>query len=177
MGAGLFWGILIILIGISIIIRVLFNVDFPIFKILLGFLFLYLGLKILTGSFGFKGFKGEENDVIFGEKIFSEIADEENPEYNVLCGKGTFDFREINLSEKSTKIKINTVFGGSVIKIKKDTPLKIKADAVFAGAKLPNGNTAAFGTTFYQSENFKEDSNHLFLKVDVVFGGVEVETE
>ncbi len=176
MGAGLFWGILIILIGISIIIRVIFNVDFPIFKILFGLLFLYIGLKILTGSFGFKGLKGEENDVAFGEKQFSEIS-KDDTEFNVLFGKGTFDFRNINLSEASFNVKINTVFGGSIIKIKKDLPVKIKADAVLAGAKLPNGNTTAFGTTFYQSENFQEDSNHLFLKLDIVFGGIEIETE
>ncbi len=52
-----------------------------------------------------------------------------------------------------------------------------KADAVFAGAELPDGNTAVFGSSSYQSESYNPDSNHLKIKLDVVFGGVKVRRE
>jgi predicted membrane protein len=53
-------------------------------------------------------------------------------------------------------------------------PVRIVADAVFSGAELPDGSTAVFGTSTYESESYTPDSTHLKIKLDVVFGGVEV---
>jgi len=84
--------------------------------------------------------------------------------------------RNIDLSQGNKEIKINTIFGGTVLKVNKDLPYRIKADAAFGGAELPNGNAAAFGTAKYESETFSRDTNHLYVKVDVVFGGFKVRT-
>jgi len=172
MGAAIFWGSILILIGLALVIKVVFNVDFPVFKILIAFLFIYLGLRILFGSFGLFSLKSGPNDVIFSERFFSSPY--EHPEYNVVFAHGVFDFRDIDLSEGTKNIKIGTVFGGSQIKIKRDMPVRINADAVFAGAELPDGNTAVFGSSTYTSESFNPDSAHLNIKIDVVFGGVQI---
>ena len=172
MGAAIFWGSILILIGLSLVIKVVFNVDFPVFKILLAFLFVYIGLRILLGSFGLFSFKAGPNDVIFSERFFSPPY--EHSEYNVVFARGVFDFRNIDLIEGTKNIKIGTVFGGSQIKINHTMPVKITADAVFAGAELPDGNTAVFGSSTYTSESFNPDSAHLNIKIDVIFGGVQV---
>ena len=153
MGAGVFWGALLILIGLALIIRFVFNVDFPVFKVLLAMFFIYIGIRILFGSF---------------------YEPENNKEYNVVFGQGNFDFTRVDLSRGNVNVKIGTVFGGSKIKIDRDMPVKIVADAVFSGAELPDGSTAVFGTSTYQSETFNPDSAYLKIKLDVVFGGVEV---
>jgi predicted membrane protein len=49
MSVSLFWGLVLILIGLSLIIKIVFNIDFPIFKILFAFLFIYIGIKVLVG--------------------------------------------------------------------------------------------------------------------------------
>jgi len=172
MGAAIFWGSILIVIGIALLIKVVFNVDFPIFKILVAFVFFFIGIRILLGSFGVFNFHSGPNDVIFGEKFYSAPYD--HPEYNVIFSKGVFDFRNVDLSQGTQSVKISTVFGGSQIKISKDMPVRIVADAVFAGAELPDGNTAVFGNSSYQSSTYKSDSAHLDIKVDVVFGGVQV---
>lgn len=172
MGAGIFWGIILIIIGLGIVIRVVFNIDFPVFKFLVALFFIYLGLRIMFGSFGIFNFKVGKADIVFNEKYIKGSPGTD--EYNVIFGKGDFDFRDIDLSEGSVRTKVNTVFGGAVIKVDRDTPLKIKSDAAFAGVELPEGNTAVFGSTVYTSESYKEGENHLFIKIDVVFGGVEV---
>lgn len=172
MGAAIFWGSILILIGISLLIKVVFNVDFPIFKILVAFLFFFIGIRILLGSFGVFNFHTGPNDVVFGEKYYS--APFEHSEYNVIFSKGIFDFRNVDLSQGTQNYKISTVFGSSQIKISDSIPVKINADAVFAGAELPDGNTAVFGNSSYTSQNFKSDSAHLYIKVDCVFGGVQV---
>jgi predicted membrane protein len=172
MGAAIFWGSILIVIGISLLIKVVFNIDFPIFKILVAFLFFFIGIRILLGSFGVFNFQTGPNDVIFSEKLYS--APYEHSEYNVIFSKGVFDFRNVDLSSGTQNIKISTVFGGSQIKISDDMPVKINADAVFAGAELPDGNTAVFGNSSYTSKSFNPDSAYLNIKVDVVFGGVQV---
>lgn len=175
MGAGVFWGALLILIGLALIIRFVFNVDFPIVRVLFAMFIIYLGLRILFGSFGFFRFETGPNDVFFGEREF--YSTEPNNEYNVVFGQGTFHFTDVDLSQGNVNVKIGTVFGASDIRIDRDMPVQIVADAVFAGAELPDGNTAVFGSSTYQSESFNPDSNHLKIKLDVVFGGAKVKRE
>jgi predicted membrane protein len=172
MGSALFWGLLLIIIGLSFIFRIVFNIDFPLFKIIIAFLFIFLGLRLLFGSFGVVNIKGGENDVIFGEKRFNDFEDRK--EYNVIFGKGVYDLRDVDLGEKGLKIKLSTIFGGTEVKLSKNIPVRIKVDAAFAGAELPNGNTAVFGNTAYESPGLDTSQPFLDLKIDVVFGGVEV---
>ena len=175
MGAGVFWGALLIVIGLALIIRFVFNVDFPVFKVIFAFFFIYIGIRILLGSTDLFRFQTSADDVIFNEKNF--YKPEHNKEYNVVFGKGVFDFTDLDLSQGSVNVKIGTVFGASEIRIDRDMPVRIEADAVFSGAVMPNGNTAVFGSSSYESESFSRDTNHLKIKLDVIFSGVDVKRE
>ncbi|MEE4196305.1 MAG: LiaF domain-containing protein [Bacteroidales bacterium] len=175
MGTGLFWGILLILIGLGIVIRVVFNIDFPLIKFIVAFFFIFLGIKLLVGDFNFGKGDTNEETTIFSESNIHGL-DEDFKEYNIIFGSSVIDLRDIDLSNGSREIKINTIFGSSVVKIDEKTPVKVKADAAFASAKLPNGNTAAFGTGHYENDHFKKDSSHLYIKGDVVFGSLEIKS-
>jgi predicted membrane protein len=174
MDSGLFWGLLLIILGLSLILKVVFHIDFPVVKILVAFFFIYLGIKILFGNFGVSMFKTGPHDVAFGEGNFKEII-QPAKEYHVVFGKGNFDFRNIHLPDSGyVEVKISTVFGGTEILLNSNTPVRVKADAAFAGTQLPNGNSAVFGTVNYESENFDEFKPYLFLKTEAVFGGVDI---
>lgn len=175
MGAGLFWGILLVLVGISLIFKVVLKVDFPVFKILFAFFFIFIGIKILVGGKPWLfQFERDKNDIIFSEGYFEESEDI-SPEYNVIFGKGNFDFRNTRFQEEKFKnIKVNTVFGGSEILLSKRIPVRIKVEAVFAGSELPNGNSTVLGSTYYESDNYDETEPHLYLEADVVFGNLVI---
>ncbi len=170
MGSALFWGILLIILGLSFIFKIVFNIDFPLFKVFVAFIFIFIGLRILFGGFGIRNFNAGEHDVIFGDRTFEYFEDRK--EYNVIFSKGTFDFRDFNLEGETKRIKISTVFGGSDIKMPKDLPVKVSIDGAFSGAELPNGSSAVFGSSTWESKSYKTDEPHLRLKIDVVFGGV-----
>lgn len=172
MGAGLFWGALLLVLGIALIIKVVFNVDFPVIKILIGAFFIILGLKILFGRVLIPEGKIGPHDTIFTEREYNNP--ESGKEYSVVFGKGVYDFTKVDLSDGDFDAKVSTVFGGSVIKIDDSMPVRIDADAVFAGAELPDGNTAVFGSSHYTSDSYNRDSSALNIKVDVVFGGVQI---
>ncbi len=172
MGAGMFWGIVIILIGLSVLLKGL-NIHFPIFKIVIGILFIYFGIKIITGGFGHKTFHGGKNEVIFGEKEFT-TENVKDQEYNVLFAKGLFDLTNVSPQTPGQHLKINTVFGASELRIKKNMPVKLTISTAFGSAKLPNGNSTALGTTHYSSENLKEQEPFFDIKADVVFGALDI---
>ena len=172
MGAGLFWGAFLLLLGIALVIKVIFQIDFPVFKVLIGIFLVLLGMKILFGRFGVSDHHFKPEETIFHEKVFDHP--EQDKEYTVLFGKGVYDYTDVDWSQGRFYSKISTVFGGSQIIIPRDAPVRIKADAVFAGAELPDRNSAVFGSAYYQSDSWKDDTTGIDIKVDVVFGGVQV---
>ena len=53
--SGVFIGVLFLLIGISILLKVFFHIHFPVFRTLLAIFVIYLGIKMLIGtSFDFR---------------------------------------------------------------------------------------------------------------------------
>jgi len=86
MGPALFWGLLLILIGMSLVFRIVFNIAFSLFTIILAFILIFIGIRLLFGSFGVVNIKGGENDVIFGEKHYNHF--EHKKEYNVILVMG-----------------------------------------------------------------------------------------
>jgi predicted membrane protein len=169
--SGIVWGTFFIILGISIILKHTLNIDIPIVRLFFAFLLIYIGVKIITGGF-FKDKKTGPN-VVF-EEAQVDVTDKSN-EYNVIFGKGVIDLTDVAVKDKDVAIEANTVFGDSVIRIKSDVPTLIKASAAFAGARLPDGNTAAFGTYVYKNKSFKEGQPCLKVRANVVFGGLQVE--
>lgn len=174
MGTGAFWGILLIIIGLSIIIKIVFNIDFPIFKILIAFFLIYLGLKILLGH-SFRPFHSckDEHTVIFGESVF--LKPEHGREYSVIFGKAVFDWQHFHPDSNDDQridVKINTVFGSSEMILPTDMRVRIDASAAFGEARMPNGNTATFGNTSYWADS-ADANGQLSVRADVVFGSFQ----
>jgi len=96
MGAGLFWGALLLVIGIALIIKVVFNIDFPVFKILVGVFFIFLGIKVLFGRVLIPEGKIGPEETIFNERVYEHT--ENGKEYSVIFGKGEYDFTDVDLS-------------------------------------------------------------------------------
>jgi predicted membrane protein len=172
MAPGLFWGVLLVLIGLAAIFRVVFDIN--LFGVLFAFFLIFVGISLLIGKpWMFHRPKGE-NNVLFEDRAVREQP-RDNTEYNVIFGKSAYDFRDISFPDnKPLKIKINTVFGNTVIRVSRHTPVKIKSDAVFASASMPDGNSVAFGTIQYNTDTFAVSRNHLLIEADVVFGAVQV---
>jgi predicted membrane protein len=172
MAPAVFWGILLVLIGLSIIFRIVFDVN--LFRVLFAVILILIGIKILVGGKGIFNIRSASKDVIFNERTFAETP-ENKAEYNVVFARSVFDYRKTGFrGGRPAKIKINTLFGSTVIKVDEDTPVKIKVNAVFAGAKLPDGNTIVFGSGYWQGGTREPEGNYLIIDADVVFGSLEV---
>jgi len=175
MAPGLFWGVLLVLIGLAAIFRVVFDVN--LFGVLFAFFLIFIGVSMLIGKPWMFHVHRNQNDTMFQERAVNEQP-RDNSEYNVIFGKSVYDFTHVTFPDnRPIKIKLNTVFGNTVIRIDRNTAVKIKSDAVFASASMPDGNSVAFGSIHYATDSASSSLNHLYIDAPVVFGALQVVSE
>ena len=172
MAPGFFWGLVLIFVGLAIIFRVVFDIN--LFRMIIAVLIILFGIRILVGKNWMPDRSNRAHDTLFSDQNYNEIPND-NTEYNVVFGKSVYDFSgPDSILHDTVRIKINVVFGAAIIKINRDMPVRIRSEAVFGGSRMPDGNTVAFGSINYSTRSFSENSPHLYIESDVVFGGIEI---
>ena len=166
---GLFWGFILILLGISVIIKAIFKIDIPLVKIIFALLLIYWGLKLL---FGFEFKSHSSGNIVFSKSKIS--ASQTKNDYNIVFGSGDIDLSKIDLSQGNAYTEVNIVFGSSNIYIDPTIPTLIKISSAFGEIILPQKTINFIGDYVYKTENFSEDKPYLYLKLDVVFGSAKI---
>jgi len=167
--SGLFWGAIVVLIGLTIILNGVLGVRIPIIRIVLGLLLIYWGISLLLGL----SFRRASGATVFSETELK--SSESSGKQDVVFGKTTIDLTGIQLKPGVNRYEVNTVFGASVIRLSPATPAKVVVSSAFGGVRMPDGSNIAFGESTWRSPTFKEDSAYLYVKVAVVFGGTEIQ--
>ena len=167
--SGVFWGTMLILLGISIILKVVFNISIPFFRLFFAFFFVYLGLQILIGR---PPHAGDRRTVVFGGRTVR--ADERNAEYHAVFGRGVFDLSGVDVSSGTVRASVNTVFGAGEVLLDPSMPVIVHGSAVFGEASFPDGGSAVFGEHTYRSPSYDPSRPHLSVRVTVVFGGLRI---
>ncbi len=171
MGAGVFWGIIFILIGLSIVFKVFF--DISLIRIVIAIAFILIGMRILMGKTAFR-FNSNDKDVLFGERYYTEFP-LTNTEYNTIFGKSVYNYSEAAIpTNKTIELEFNTIFGNTQLILPPGLPVKIKGEAVFGAVRLPNDNTAVFGETEYSTDQDSAAANFTYIKASAVFGNIDV---
>lgn len=173
-----FWGFLILALGILILLENIYGLDLPIWGIFWSVVIIAIGLSLLLPSEDHDRWwqehrkSGQSGDVIFDEGKIE--ADGNKRDYNIIFGKGTVDLTKIKLGEKNKVFEINAVFGGGEVLIDENIPMKIKATGAFGGTRLPDGNTAAFGDRYYTTKAYDQDKPAAVVHINSVFGGLDI---
>ena len=169
-------GVIIILVGLSVLLGAVFGINLPVMKILLALFFIYLGVKILIGPMDWKmdaEKRSTDHEAVFSQSRFQYPNSKEAKEYVTVFGSSVFDLSEVpDLIGK--KIEAVTVFGDSKIFVKKGTPLRIETNTVFAKSEIPGKNISAMGKFNYQTPGLNDTDPALELKVTSVFGQSQV---
>ena len=121
--------------------------------------------------------KIDDSNAVFGESEFSFPPSKvkgEIPEYVVVFGQGQLDLREVDLTKASQRVKSDTVFGNTVIRLAKGLPVRISTNSVFSSIELPDKNTSSLGKFSYESDQAKSAKDVLHLEINAVFSSVEV---
>ena len=167
----LFWGVALIIVGLLLVIKVILPFHFPIFKILIGLLIVYVGVRIIVGgSWGIHRFRseGKNGKTVFADaKVNFSAAENKN---SVIFGNAVYDFTGATLDDTAATVKVDVVFGRAEVLLPKDVPVRIKYDVAFGRIALPNENAISFGSGAYTNEHFVRSAPHLQLCIDVAFG-------
>lgn len=167
MGAYFFWGILLIVIGLSIILKVAFQID--IIRFVVAIFFILIGIKMLTGIV-INDHQTRNRDAFFSNPRYNNL---DQKEYNLVFGRNVFDLKDLTSDELSSKqVQINTVFGASFVRLSPDIPVKIKANVIFGHVQMPDKTRVYFGTGNYHSKDSMADEA-LLIEANVVFGKIE----
>jgi predicted membrane protein len=159
---GLFWGILIIVIGISIVMKHAFNIDFHLVRIFFGIIIILFGVKMITGWGGKPHSKGKDIGIV--------RINDNNGDYDVVFSDTTLDLTNEILNNNVPK-EINVVFGSARILVPDSINLDISTTTVFGYTELPNRSNAGFGGGHYKigSDNQKPTYR---IETNTIFGSL-----
>lgn len=160
----LIWGLFLIVLGVSFIIKALFGWDIPIFKVALGIALIYWGIQVLFDT----------------QRPFCTINRKYNANssckgYSTVFGSQTINLSEIRLSQKPTYLQSNTVFGTTEIILDKDIPTELIINATFGTVELPKSGLEMVDSRRYVTPS-GDKKPHLILTINCTFGTVLIKT-
>jgi hypothetical protein len=164
-----YWGALIILAGVLLIIRNVFKIDLPVMGIIFPIFIITVGISLLTG---FRTADRQGKNILFSDADFDNVSSNEH--YSVVFGKGSYDLRNLKPTDKDIFVDINCAFGSAELLINPTTPMKIKVSSAFGGGHMPNGNTVSFGERVYTTPAYRDGTSSVKVKANVAFGGIEI---
>jgi hypothetical protein len=175
---GIFWGIFLILFGVSILFKAIFGFSLPFAKIIVSFMFIYIGISLLTNNFCIF-FKKTNKDCAKNEKccsIFGGKQTIDTPEnVKTLLGRSVIDLTHMSEPAEPITIDVDTIFGYTLLKINPHMPILIKGKAVFGSIEFPNDTIISIGSHAYTTAS-ADKAPVLIINAQVIFGSLKVET-
>src|SRR5260221_11993184 len=96
--SAVFWGVIVILVGLSIILKAVFGIHIPFLPIIFGLIIIYWGVRILTGGvFSFS----RSNSAVFSEAHIN--YDDTQGDYNIVFGSGVIDLFKMEASQMNKR--------------------------------------------------------------------------
>lgn len=174
-GKSMFWGILFITIGLIMLINYTLGINLPILRIVLSVGIIYLGVRLLFGSFGMDVKKvSNARQAIFTESQFSWDDNTRGKDFETVFGQSTLDLTTVEVGPDSPEIKLDTVFGKTTLIIKPGTAFRIDSEAFLGSVKMNGKKLSGLGENTFTSDNFDASKPHLKIKATAVFGEIEV---
>jgi predicted membrane protein len=174
--SGAFWGILLIVIGILLVIKYVFNIQFPIGRIVFAVILIYAGISLLLGNHGHcrhHNWTGSntENSTAFSNQQFSYSPAQNK--YSCAFGSSILDLSDVTLTEDKT-LELSVAFGEFIVKMNRNANFETHSGTAFGSTKTPDGSMNAFGQRTYYSSNFNKSEPHFILRTNVAFGSLKI---
>ena len=167
LSSGIFWGFIIILFGIGILLKSVFHINIPFFKILVGIIVILFGISIIFNAIN------SRKTAVFGDYNFKSGFGEK--EYNIAFSKASMDVANFDFSNYNGEfIKINSVFSSTEIYLSRNFEYEIRADSTFGVVRLPNGESVSFGNIVRLENTENSELKRINLHVSSVFGEVKI---
>lgn len=158
----LFWGILLILWGVSLILRG-FGVNIPLAKVFFAIVIILFGIKLLVGG-SFKCTTG---------KVYKESKGQFT-EYSTVFATQKIDLTHLKPGDKP--VKVNVVFASGQVILPDDVIFDSKLTTVLGSLNTPTRSYSGIADT-EQVINPGAEGDKVFMELNTVFGRTEVVLE
>ena len=171
MSGNFIWGLLLVLLGLSIISKTLFGFAIPFIRITVALMIIYFGITLLLGAFGYKK---PFCCPFTNQKIKITHFDHKNHTYSTVFSESTIDLTEVTLTEKPTIVELSTVFGTTKLLLNPAIATKIITNNVFANTKF--SDDSEFSAIGDQAVLFgpRDAEPSLIIRANVVFGSLVI---
>jgi hypothetical protein len=166
---GIFWGSVLILVGVWFIVRRSVPVHIPVIRIIVAVLFVYAGVRILVRG----PVSTDRNTAVFSESTMSYSPDR-GREYNLIFSSGDIDLTAAAPSNASIHAEVNVIFGSGTLRINSALPVRVNMSSAFGTVESPNGRSIAFGDTVYTTQSYREGAPALEVHATAVFGRLRI---
>ncbi|HNS12171.1 MAG TPA: LiaF-related protein [Bacteroidia bacterium] len=170
MSSAVFWGVLIILFGLSIILKEVFHINFPFLRVIFGIFLIIWGIKVISGS----SWKNKnENTAIFSSANMS--YENSKKEYNIVFGRGDIDLFKSEMPDRNRKIEVNVVFGNGNLIINDSIPTRVEMNSVFGNVRTDKDKASGFGSATYTTGTYNPNEPHYKIEANAVFGNLVID--
>ena len=162
----------VVVLGLFLFLKSYFKLDKNFYLSLLILLMIVIGINLIMSDIKFCS-GPETNSIAFKASTLS-VTDTDS-EYYVFFTNGKMDFTGVPVGAGNYLIDCYTVFAKSTVIIRSDVPTRILLYPTFGLIKLPNGmRYIPFFRNFYPNKAFKKDTPALDIKINIIFGIVEI---
>ena len=168
---GVFWGIVLIALGVWFLLRRYVPVHIPVFRIIVAVVFVYIGIRVLIQGPVIR----DRNTMVFSESTLAYTPDNGH-DYNVIFSTGTVDLTGATVGSSSVRAEVNVAFGSGVLRLDPHVPAHVAMSSAFGSIVAPNQGSVSFGESDYRTPAFKEGSPALEVRATAVFGKLVIET-
>lgn len=164
-----FWGILIILLGISIFLKG-FGINLPLVKVFFAIIIIMFGVKLLLGGKPHIRISGNHRS-----NHSSMIYSNNQGEYNMVFSSGVIDLTDLQADAKN--LEITVVFGSATVYLPADLNFDIDPTSVFGATVMPRRKSAAYNASSRNTQNIRIESTAVFGRLEYIYKDRDVQTE
>jgi hypothetical protein len=166
---GVFWGALLIILGVWFIVRRAVPVHIPVIRIVVAVLFVYAGVRILARG----PVSMDRNTAVFSESSMRYSPDR-GREYNLVFSSGAVDLSAAVPGSANIRAQVNVIFASGTLRINPSVPVRVHMSSAFGTVESPNGRSVAFGDMVYTTQSYREGAPALDIQATAVFGRLTI---
>ena len=166
---GIFWGTLLIVIGVWFILRRALPVHVPVIRIVIAVLLVYAGVRILVRG----PVTPEGTTAVFSESVM-RYSPSQAREYNLIFSRGSVDLSGAHPATQTIHAEVNVIFGSGRLHIAASDPVRVAMSAAFGAVESPGGGSVAFGDTVYTTPSYRDGAPALDIHATAVFGRLQI---
>jgi hypothetical protein len=173
LGFSFVMGAVILLIGASIAVDLVFDVHVPVVRMVLATLFIVWGARMVVHAFARRDRFAASGEAWLADREFQPAGElVRDARFDVAFGRGVVDLTHLDRPATDVTVTVDTLFGAAVVKVDPSIAYDVHGSSVFGEVRMPDRSATAMGSLDYRSPS--DERPRLHLRLNAVFGACRV---